>query len=174
MISKELILRALWIFVLIVLLIIVSACSGNSEQSFSASSFEKVVSEATIEGPDCPADVVYVEGSGESDLLGEFSVVRRHCFTMPDHPDFKGEVIHDGVYEFTGSNGDKIWGTYTGEMTFTEFGNTGPVRGTLSGQSTIEGGSGQFENAKGEFTDTADYDVLADEGEFVFEGTISY
>lgn len=150
------------------------AAGSNPQRPFKAQSFEYVVSEGILEGSDCPAFEVISQGSGTGAHLGAFSVVRRHCFTPPDHPAFAGAVIHDGSYEITAANGDSLWGTYTGELRPTEFGDQGPIRGVITSPSTIDGGTGRFAGAQGEYLAVGDYDLVADEGDFTFEGWISY
>ena len=160
--------------VLVVVLIGVAVAGTNQQRSFKATSFEWVTEEGNLEGSDCPADTVFIEGNGNGTHLGEFTVVRRHCFTPPNHPDFAGDVIHDGTYEITAANGDKIWGMYTGSLEPTEFGDMGPIRGIITSPSTIGGGTGRFEGAQGDYLTVGDYDLLADEGNFEMEGWISY
>jgi hypothetical protein len=151
-----------------------AASSKNQQRPFTAQSFEVVTSEGVIEGSDCPVFEVNSTGSGTGAHIGDFTVVRKHCFTPPDHPAFTGEVIHDGTYEITASNGDKLWGTYSGELQPTEFGEQGPIRGIITSPSTIDGGTGRFADAQGEYLATGDYDLVAEEGDFEFEGWISY
>lgn len=152
----------------------VVAMSSSRQRPFSATSFEYVTEEGELEGSECPAAEVNVVGKGTGTHLGEYTIVRRHCFTPPDHPAFTGSVMHDGTFEITAANGDKLWGTYSGGLEPTEFGENGPVRGILRGNEVITGGSGRFEGAQGKLSSTADYDLVADEGNFTIEGWISY
>ena len=147
---------------------------AERQRDFVASSYEVVTAEGSVEGSECPVAEVNITGSGEGVLLGKFTVVRTHCFTPPDHPAFAGEVMHDGTYEITAESGDKIWGTYVGALEPTDFGEAGPIRGIITSPSTIDGGSGKFANASGEYMAIGDYDLVADEGEFEFEGWIQY
>lgn len=101
-----------------------------------------ITSEDVIEGSDCPAFEVSSEGRGTGTHIGDFTLVRRHCFTPTNHPAFAGEVIHDGAYEITTANGEKLCGTYSGGLQPTEFGDQGPIRGVITSPSTIEGGTG--------------------------------
>lgn len=151
-----------------------AAAGSNLQRPFKAHSFEVVTSEGMIEGSDCPVFEVNSQGSGTGTHIGQFTVVRRHCFTPPGHPAFTGEVIHDGVYEITAANGDKLWGTYSGELQPTEFGDQGPIRGIITAPSTIEGGTGRFAGAQGEYLAVGDYDLVAEQGAFKFVGWISY
>jgi hypothetical protein len=171
-------LRITGILVLIVVLGLaiygIAAANSNQQLPFKAQSFEFVTSEGVVEGSDCPVFEVNSEGSGTGTHIGDFTVVRKHCFTPPDHPAFTGEVIHDGTYEITAANGDKLWGTYSGELQPTEFDDQGPIRGVITSPSTIDGGTGRFAGAHGEFQAVGDYDLVADEGDFEFEGWISY
>ena len=160
--------------VLAVVIYGVVAANQDNERPFKATSYEIVTSEGVLEGSDCPALEVNIEGSGEGTHLGRFTLVRRHCFTPPDHPEFNGSVMHDGIYEITAANGDKLWGTYSGDLQPTEFGDAGPIRGIITSPHTIDGGTGRFEGAEGEFVAVGDYDLVADEGDFEFDGWISY
>jgi len=166
------------VVVLIALLAVVvygvASAGINKERPFKATSHEVVTSEGVFDDSDCPAVTVNAEGSGNGTHLGEFRVVRRHCFTPPDHPDFNGEVMHDGQYEITTANGDKLWGTYSGNLQPTKFGEYGPIRGIITSPSTIDGGTGRFEDANGEYLAVSDYDLVTDEGIFEMEGWITY
>jgi hypothetical protein len=169
--------RIAGLLVLIVLLgaaVYAVGAASRSKRPFKAQSFETVTSEGVLEGSACPAFEVNSSGSGTGTHIGQFTVVRRHCFTPPDHPAFKGQVIHDGTYEITSANGDKLWGTYSGELQPTEFGDQGPIRGVITSPSTIDGGTGRFAGAQGEYQAIGDYDLVAEEGSFEFEGWISY
>lgn len=44
----------------------------------------------------------------------------------------------------------------------------------ITSLSTIDGGTGRFADAQGEYMATADYNLVTDEGDFEFEGWISY
>lgn len=151
-----------------------AAADGNQQRPFKAKSFEVVTSEGILPGSACPAFEVNSAGSGVSTHLGNFTIIRRHCFTPPDHPAFAGQVIHDGVYEITAANGDKLWGAYSGALQPTEFGDQGPIRGIITSPSTIDGGTGRFAGAQGEYLAVGDYDLVADQGSFKFTGWISY
>lgn len=150
------------------------AAANQTERPFKARSFEVVTQEGVLEGSECPAFEVISEGSGTGTHIGNFRVARRHCFTPPDHPAFAGEVIHDGKYEITADNGDKLWGTYSGELQPTEFGEQGPIRGIITSPSTIDGGTGRFAGAQGEYLAIGDYDLVAEQGSFILKGWISY
>lgn len=148
--------------------------NGSAQRPFKGLSNEFVVSEGVVEGSACPVFEVNSEGSGTGTHIGNFTVIRRHCFTPPDHPAFTGAVIHDGTWEITTANGDKLWGTYSGNLQPTEFGDQGPIRGIITSPSSIDGGTGRFAGAQGEYQAVGDYDLIADRGEFTFDGWISY
>lgn len=150
------------------------AAAGNVQRPFKARSFEVVTSEGVLPGSSCPVFEVNSQGSGTGTHIGDFTVVRRHCFTPPDHPAFTGAVIHDGTWEIIAANGDKLWGTYSGSLQPTEFGNQGPIRGIITSPSTINGGTGRFTGAKGEYQAVGDYDLVAEQGVFTFDGWIGY
>ena len=78
-----------------------AAAGGDQPRPFKAQSFEVVTSEGILPGSTCPAFEVNSTGNGTGTHLGNFTIVRRHCFTPPDHPAFAGQVIHDGVYEIS-------------------------------------------------------------------------
>jgi hypothetical protein len=161
------------VMVIVALIVAVYAVAGEGRQlPFKATSYEVVTSEGILDGSPCPAFEVHAEGSGTGTHLGRFTVARRHCFTPPDHPAFAGEVIHDGTYTITAANGDTLWGTYTGQLEPTEFGESGPVRGIITSPSTIDGGTGRFDGAQGEFLAMGDYDLVADAGDFQSDGWI--
>ena len=170
-------LRIVSLLVLVIVLgsaVYAVAAANQTKRPFKARSFEVVTQEGILDGSDCPAFEVISEGSGSGTHIGDFSVVRRHCFTPPDHPAFAGEVIHDGTYEITADNGDKLWGTYSGTLQPTEFGEQGPTRGIITSPSTIDGGTGRFAGAQGEYLAVGDYDLVADQGKFKFNGWITY
>jgi hypothetical protein len=145
---------------------------SDGPRPFKASSYEVV----TAERPSsiCPAFEVHSEGSGEGTHLGRFTVQRFHCFTPPGHPAFTGAVIHDGRYTITAANGDQLWGSYSGSLAPTAFDANGmPIRGIITSPSTIEGGTGRFVNAQGDYLAVGDYDLVAEAGSFTFDGWIS-
>jgi hypothetical protein len=154
----------------------VAAAGRGDKLPFRGESFAYVTSEGIVDGSDCPFFEVNVEGYGTATHVGAFTIVRQHCFTPPDHPAFDPDkgVIHDGTYEITAENGDTLWGTYSGSLEPTEFGDDGPTRGIIRGPNTIDGGTGRFTGAEGRFMEKGDYDLVADEGHFKFEGRIDY
>lgn len=169
--------RLVGLFVLVIVLGSAAFAAKAANQKglpFKARSFEVVTQEGILEGSKCPAFEVIAEGSGTGTHIGDFTVIRRHCFTPPDHPAFTGEVIHDGKYEITAANGDKLWGTYSGQLQPTEFGEQGPTRGIITAPSTIDGGTGVFAGAQGKFKAVGDYDLIRDQGTFKYYGWISY
>lgn len=164
----------LFVAMLAIPLVAVAATGKDQQRPFKGKSHGVVTAEGFIEGSECPFMDVFTEGSGIINHMGRVTIERHHCFTPPDHPEFNGSVIHDGSYEMTAVNGDKIWGTYSGELQPTEFGEDGPIRGIITAPSTIDGGTGRFANAQGHYLTTGDYDLIADEGDFIFLGWIDY
>ena len=145
-----------------------AVASPDKQLPFKGSSFEYVIEKGNLDGSDCPADTVIISGSGTATYLGAFTIVRRHCFTMTAN----GPLMHDGAYEITAANGDRLWGTYEGTMELTEFDGGVPVRGTITSPSTIDGGTGRFAGAHGEYLAVGDYNLQTDEGDFVFDGRV--
>ena len=174
--NKRIMVIGLSVLVLIAVIIGIALAGGDQQRPFKAKSFEWVTEEGFIEGTGCPVLTVFSEGSGNATHLGKFTVVRQHCFTPPDHPAFDPEVgpMHDGTYTITAANGDTIHGTYSGVLEPTEFGPEGPTKGIITSPTTIDGGTGRFVNAQGEYLTVGDYDLMADEGDFEMEGWISY
>ncbi len=156
--------------VLTLVLVLNNAASANEpvERPFKMTEYGYV----TDEGPDvgdCAVVTVEASGEGNATHMGLVSITRTHCFDFEHDP-----PIYDGEWEAVAANGDKIWGTYSGVLVPTEFGDNGPIRGTITAPFTIDGGTGHFEGATGGGITTSDYDMVADEGEFVSEGTIVY
>lgn len=170
--------KVLLIGTVILVLAVIAAgaalAANNQERPFKGMSYEWVTEEGELDGSDCPADTVHITGEGEATHLGKFTVERTHCFTPPNHPEFPGSVMHDGEYTITAANGDTLWGTYSGELQPTEFGEEGPIKGIITGPATVDGGTGRFNGAEGEHTIAGDYDLVADEGWFELEGWLSY
>jgi hypothetical protein len=173
---KRFMVIVLSVLVLAAVIIGIVMAGGDQQRPFKATSFEWVTEEGVIEGSDCPMFTVLSEGSGTATHLGKFTVVRRHCFTPPDHPAFDPAVgpMHDGVYTITAANGDTIHGAYSGGLEPTEFGPEGPIKGIITSPTTIDGGTGRFADAQGEYLTVGDYDLAADEGDFEMDGWISY
>lgn len=101
---------------LIVLFVISHMVFAKSDvrRPVKVQSFEVVTSEVIIEGSDGPAFETNSEGSGTGTHIGNFTLVRRHCFTPPDHPAYAGDVIHNGAWKNTTANGDTLRGTCAG------------------------------------------------------------
>jgi hypothetical protein len=137
---------------------------------YQASGPEWVVHEAPH--PDCGLGrlKVEVEGTGQASHLGQYTVVRRHCFNLATF------TIEDGAFEQTAANGDRLWGTYTGYTAgVLQFGPDGsPVVIIIESPTTITGGTGRFANATGAGTTTGIFNLATESGEFTFSGQLAY
>jgi hypothetical protein len=170
--SRQALLAGFGIVALVLTLVLVlnnaASAKESVERPFKMVEYGYVIDEGP-DGVDCPVIKVEAGGDGNATHMGLVSITRTHCFDIAaDQP------ISDGYWEAEGANGDKIWGSYAGVLVPTEFGENGPIRGTITSPFTIDGGTGRFEGATGEGVTTSDYDMVADEGEFVSEGTIVY
>ncbi|HSJ52736.1 MAG TPA: hypothetical protein VLC52_03230, partial [Anaerolineae bacterium] len=142
--------------------------SGPPERLFGMTSHEAVVSEEPSVA--CPVVQVTIKGSGSASHLGKVTLTRTHCWD-PDNT----LPINDGQWQAVAANGDRVWGRYFGRLEpalFDEQGNV--VRGAISSPYTLDGGTGQFEDATGEGIMTGDFDLLTGEADFLTEGFIWY
>lgn len=122
--------------------------------------------------PDCgPGKLkVDIQGSGQGTHIGQYTIVRHHCF------DLATALIEDGYFEQTAANGDKIWGSYTGVpagvLEFDENGN--PVVLLISSPWVITGGTGRFADVEGAGNTEGILNIVTKKGNFSMEGWISY
>lgn len=145
-----------------------AASYGPAELPFRMTTYEAVVGDEIPTGR-CGFAEVFVEGQGTATHLGAVTVYRTHCFNP-----FQNPPIYDGQWKAIAANGDEIRGSYSGSLVPTEFDEDGnPVKGIINSHFTIEGGTGRFATASGGGTTTAMYDLVADAGNFVSEGTFS-
>ncbi|NJC97603.1 MAG: hypothetical protein C3F07_12945 [Anaerolineales bacterium] len=146
------------------------AAAEGKQLPYSAGGPEFVLQEAPH--PDCGTGKlkVDVQGSGQGTHIGQYTIVRRHCF------DLATASITDGYFEQTAANGDKIWGTYYGTpggvLEFDENGN--PLVVIINSPWTITGGTGRFADAQGAGDTEGTLNVVTKEGNFTMEGWISY
>jgi hypothetical protein len=139
------------------------------ERPFRMQTYGYVVEEGPDVG-DCSFETVIAEDHGVATHMGAVSLSGTHCFSPFNNP-----PIYDGEWQAEGADGSKVYGAYEASMTFTEFDANGvPIRGKINGQFTITGGTGRFQGATGGGTVSADYDLVADAGHFLREGTITY
>lgn len=141
---------------------------GPENLPFRMTTYEAVVGDEAPTGR-CPFAEVFVEGHGTATHLGAVKVYRTHCFSPFENP-----PIYDGQWRAVAANGHEIWGSYSGSLVPSAFDENGnPIKGTINSHFTITGGTGRFADASGGGTTTADYDLVADSGNFVSEGTFS-
>ena len=114
----------------------------------------------TMPGP-CEAGgiVVDVVGSGQSTQLGDYSGHYRECL------DPATGAVTAGTFTLTAANGDKIFGTYSGQATPTE--DPGVVN--FQDPGVITGGTGRFADARGTLTTSG----LANLATGEYTGTLS-
>lgn len=146
------------------------AAAKGKKLPYSARGPEVVTQEAPH--PDCGEGrlKVEIEGSGQGTHIGQYSIIRKHCFNLAT------AAIEDGYFEQTAANGDKLWGTYygfpAGVLEFDENGN--PVVILIHAPWTITGGTGRFADAKGSGNTEGVFNFVTKEGTFSMDGWISY
>jgi hypothetical protein len=151
-------------------LIPTEAAAEGQQRPYSASGPEVVIQEAPH--ADCgPGRLkVEIEGSGQGTHIGQYTIIRQHCFNLAT------AAIEDGYFEQTAANGDKLWGTYygfpAGVLEFDENGN--PVVIIINSPWTITGGTGRFANAEGSGDTEGILNFVTKEGTFSMDGWISY
>jgi hypothetical protein len=122
--------------------------------------------------PDCgPGRLkVEVEGTGQATHLGEYAIVRQHCFNLATF------TIEDGTFVQTAANGDALWGTYTGfTEAVLEFAPDGsPLVIVIASPTQIAGGTGRFAQASGAGHTRGVFNVVTKVGTFTFEGEVTY
>ena len=147
-----------------------AAAAEGKQLPYSASGPEVVIQEAPH--PDCGEGrlKVEIEGSGQGTHIGQYTIVRQHCFNLAT------AAIEDGYFEQTAANGDKLWGTYygfpAGVLEFDENGN--PVVILIHAPWTITGGTGRFADAEGSGDTEGVFNFVTKEGTFSMDGWISY
>ena len=144
--------------------------ADEQQLPYKAGGPEYVLQEAPH--PDCgPGKLkVEVEGSGQGTHLGQYTIIRQHCF------DLATAAFENGTFEQTVANGDKIWGTYSGStVDVLEFAEDGsPIVIVIDSPWTITGGTGRFSNAEGAGTAIGIFNIVIKEGNFEMDGWISY
>lgn len=113
---------------------------------------------------------VEVEGTGQASHLGQYTIVRSHCFNLATF------TIEDGTFEQTAANGDRLWGTYSGYTAgVLEVAPDGsPVVIVIESPTTITGGTGRFASAEGAGTTVGVFNLVLESGTFTFEGELAY
>ena len=149
--------------------------TGPEEESVLMESLDATASQKTVkmvhikgtysgsgildqERDDCPEGSVAIsgEGTGIASHVGKIHVSFSHCsyyLVDPENPTYT-----DGIGILTSANGDKIYGTYYGNL-------TGPD--TFVNYNTFTHGTGRFEDVSGSMTETGTV-ALTDTG-FTFE-----
>ena len=137
---------------------------------YSANGPDVVIQEAPH--PDCgPGRLkVEIEGSGQRTHIGQYTIIRQHCFNLAT------AAIEDGHFEQTAANGDKLWGTYYGHPAgVLEFDENGkPIVILIASPWTITGGTGRFVDTEGNGDTKGVFDFVTKEGTFSMNGWISY
>lgn len=137
---------------------------------YKASGPEYVVQEGPH--PDCGSGRLKVEvrGSGQGTHIGQYTIVRHHCFNLAT------AAFEGGYFEQTAANGDKVWGTYSGftagVLEFAEDGS--PVVVVINSPWMITGGSGRFADAVGAGNAVGVFNLVTESGNFDMDGWISY
>lgn len=145
--------------------------SAEGEQlPYKAGGPEFVVQEGPH--PDCGPGRLKtdIQGSGQGTHVGQYSIVRQHCFNLVTFS------FEDGTFEQTAANGDKVWGTYSGYtagvLEFAEDGS--PVVILINSPWTITGGTGRFADAQGAGVAVGVFNLASESGNFDMDGWVSY
>jgi hypothetical protein len=85
-----------------------------------------------------------VYGSGVASHMGYVTVYQHH-FVVPD-PSPNVLDFYDGIFIWTAANGDKLEGTYSGQLVFNPTGGYFEIHGYF----VTNGGTGRFRHASGE------------------------
>lgn len=143
---------------------------ADQQLPFAAKGPAWVIQEAP--GGACGAGQIQVEieGSGQATHMGQYTISRQHCFN-PALGQFQG-----GTFERTAADGDKIFGTYTGQFAaVVEVDDQGnPTVIVIKGTESITGGTGRFTNAEGQGDITGQFNLVTHRGDFTVEGWILY
>ena len=131
-----------------------------------AAAGEQVPFKGRLEGdvthtPAPPFDFVLVEATGNASHLGRFELAIPHLVNLATRS-------ATGTYEFTATNGDKLFADFIGHSTPTAEPNVIAIVET----ATITGGTGRFAGATGSFTAERLFDRAADTTVGSFKGTI--
>lgn len=103
--------------------------------------------------------IIDVTGSGHSTQLGDYTSHYRECL------DPATGAVTDGTFTLTAANGDKVFGTFSGQAVPTDTSNV--VKFDDPGE--ITGGTGRFAGAGGTFTGSG----LANMATGEYTGTIT-
>lgn len=162
--------RRTWAVVLAALLLLLgggvpaTACQHGTDRPFKASASGQFAFDAS-NPRDCLAGFTgVVQAAGHATHLGALRVSSTHC---------EGDgVSYDGHMTLTAANGDTLKGTYLTHWVIT--GATVHVTGDL----TINGGTGRFRGATGTLAQDHTISLTSDEGPWplamTFAGTIRY
>ena len=148
----------------------INVSADGQQLPYKAGGSEFVVQEGPH--PDCgPGKLkVDIQGNGQATYMGQYTIVRRHCFNLAT-TSFEG-----GYFEQTAANGDKIWGTYSGftagVLEFAENGS--PIVILINSPWTITGGTGRFADAEGAGNAIGVFNLVTESGNFDMDGWISY
>ena len=87
----------------------------------------------------------YFEGQGNSTQLGLLNMRADYCILITSA---QGGLIDNVEAVLTTANGDRLYLTFSGTITFDTY---PPTSATLEASGTVSGGTGRFENATGTF-----------------------
>jgi hypothetical protein len=110
---------------------------------------------------DPPFAAVTVEAAGNATQLGKFTFIELATVNT-------ATGVGSGTFLFTAANGDTVFGTISGQATFTP-----PNVLSILEIATIEGGTGRFAGATGSLSVTRLKNTVTGETIASFDGTIS-
>jgi hypothetical protein len=150
-------------YLLILLLggIAITASSFQKGNRIAGSQMEKLLNPSVPFTGKYTFDIQTNSGTGTGSHIGNFSIVEPNNSVIPNAD---GSLVVTGTAIITAANGDEIFATHSGLVTF----ENGMAK--VDADFIITGGTGRFTGATGSFKSTL---PLGNES-FTFNGTISY
>jgi hypothetical protein len=107
--------------------------------------------------------VLDVSGTGDATQLGNYSAHYRECF------DPATGAVTAGSFTLTAANGDKVFGTYSGQVSPT--GDPSVI--LFNDPGVVSGGTGRFEGASGTVTQSGAANLATGEYKATLSGSVS-
>jgi hypothetical protein len=107
--------------------------------------------------------ILEVSGTGHTTELGNYSGLYRECF------DPATGAVTGGTFTLTAANGDKVFGTFTGQALPTD----NPNVITYEDPGSITGGTGRFARAGGSMTTSGSANLATGEYTGTITGNVS-
>ena len=139
--------QSLCVLAFAVALGLTSTASAGHAAAVVSVPFKAVFSGQVTNAPGgrCPALTGTVQGSGVATMFGQFTNAQTHCLD-PNGSDPLG--LTDGSFTYTNTNGDTIFGAYSGRLEPTPTSSADNLY-LLYGNFIVAGGTGAFAGASG-------------------------